>query len=128
MFGNTHYPRWIWISAVILIALAIILGCFIFLSNGKRAGTYAVFLTNGQVYFGSIASTRSQTLLLKDIYYIQPKDETQKPGGDVTLAKFGNEFHGPEDWMEISRSQIVMIEKLREDSKLLQAIRSYGKK
>jgi hypothetical protein len=97
----------------------------------KRDGIYGVFLTNGQVYFGTIAKEDDKSLNLSNIYYIQSKDGTSdQPANpsDVSLLKLGNELHGPEDWMEINRSNVQFIEKLKEDSKVAKAIKAYAQK
>jgi hypothetical protein len=94
-----------------------------------RDGLYAVFLTNNQVYFGTLAKESDAVLTLKGIYYIQSKGaDASNPASDVSLLKLGNELHGPEDWMEINRDQILFVEKLKEDGKVAKAIRSYSTK
>ena len=91
----------------------------------------AVFLTNGQVYFGQISNTESNYVTLKDIYYLQVGPQ-QGSGADVSqsqqsisLVKLGNELHGPEDEMHISRSQILFYEDLKKDGSVVKAIDAY---
>ena len=99
----------------------------------------AVFLTNGQVYFGKLKNPDSAYVKLTDIYYLQvqqtvqpdqqKEDANKQP--NVSLAKLGSELHGPEDTMYISRDQILFWENLKEDGKATQAIKDYqsgGKK
>ncbi len=97
----------------------------------------AVFLTNGQVYFGKLTKTDSSYVVLKNIYYlqvqqqVQPTDKTSSASPQVSLAKLGGELHGPEDVMYISRSQVLFWENLKTDGKVAQAIADYvaqGKK
>jgi len=90
----------------------------------ERNGLYAVFLSNGQVYFGSIQEENENALILKGVYYIQ-RTENANPTGDVTLLKLGNEVHGPEDGMEVNRDHVLFIEKLKEDGRISQAIKQY---
>ena len=59
----------------------------------------AVFLSNGQVYFGHVSKQNKDEVLLKDIYYlqvnrqIQPEDaNAQQP--ELSLVKLGNEIAG----------------------------------
>ena len=47
---------------------------------------------------------------------------------DAALLKLGNELHGPEDWMRINQDHVLFIEKLKQDSKVSQAIRDYEEK
>ncbi|TAL20734.1 hypothetical protein EPN90_00050 [Patescibacteria group bacterium] len=95
-----------------------------------RPGVYAVFLSNGQVYFGRIKKENNFALTLGDIYYLKlPKplasQEELQAQDDVSLIKLGNELHGPEDRMEISRNQILFVEKLKADSRVTKAILQY---
>jgi hypothetical protein len=97
-----------------------------------KSGQYqALFLTNGQVYFGKLSSVSDQYVKLTDIYYlqvqqsVQPTDKTsnsQSP--QVSLAKLGSELHGPEDQMEVNRDQVLFWENLKNDGKVVQAIQS----
>ncbi len=103
------------------------------------SGWQAVFLTNGQVYFGKIKSQDDNNIILRDIYYLQvvtkPLQRTQEAATtdaanqeqQLTLIKLGNELHGPTDNMVINRAQVLLTEKLRLDSKVVQAINSYLK-
>lgn len=92
---------------------------------------YAVFLTNGQAYFGSMAEENERQIVMTGIYYLQSKSGSQ---GDVanpsemSLLKLGSELHSPEDRMEIERSNVLFVEKLKEDGKVAKAISEYKKK
>ena len=93
----------------------------------------AVFLTNGQVYFGKVSHVDSSYVKLTDIYYlqvqqtVQPKDNTAANASNqqVSLAKLGGELHGPEDVMFVSRQQVLFWENLKSDGKVAKAISDY---
>ncbi len=92
----------------------------------------AVFLTNGQVYFGKVSKIDNGYVKLSNIYYlqvqqqVQPEDKAKKDDQpQVSLAKLGGELHGPEDVMYISRAQILFWENLKEDGKVAKAIKDY---
>ncbi len=92
----------------------------------------AVFLTNGQVYFGQLSNVDSSYVKLKQIYYlqvqqtVQPKDAAAAANNQqVSLAKLGGELHGPEDTMYISRAQVLFWENLKNDGKVAKAITDY---
>lgn len=97
----------------------------------------ALFLTNGQVYFGHLKGVDNSYVKLNDIYYLQVQQQVQ-PGQNnnnqqpnVSLAKLGGELHGPEDQMYVSRDQVLFWENLKTDGKVAQAIKDYqasGKK
>lgn len=91
----------------------------------------AVFLNGGQVYFGKVGSFNSKYMTLTDIYYLRVNQQVQ-PGAtqssnDVSLAKLGNELHGPEDEMVINRSEVQFWENLKNDGQVVKAITEYKK-
>jgi len=99
---------------------------------GVKSKQYqAVFLTNGQVYFGKVSHVDSSYVKLTDIYYlqvqqqVQPKDNSSSQQPQVSLAKLGGELHGPEDVMYISRQQVLFWENLKNDGKVVKAIADY---
>jgi len=88
----------------------------------------AVFLTNGQVYFGKIADTSKEFITLKNIYYlqaVQPLQGASAQSQPFSLVKLGKELHGPTDVMYISRAQVLFYEDLREDSSVVKTIKEY---
>ena len=123
---------------IIIVALVVAAAVFVGLryagaipgSATKTAGYQAVFLTNGQVYFGKIASMTAQEVTIEDIYYlqvegqIQPEQQgTQQP--KLSLVKLGNELHGPQDKMIINRDQVLFWENLKDDGKVVTAIKDH---
>lgn len=128
------------VAAVVVVAL--LLGGWALMSRGQEGvagidnGKYqAVFFTNGQVYFGKLTSLNEQYLKLTDIYYLQTQQteqteekdsknpqQTSSDQNNVQLIKLGNEVHGPEDEMVISRDQVLFYENLKSDGKVAQTI------
>jgi hypothetical protein len=109
-------------------------------TEASPSGWQAVFLSNGQVYFGQIKKSTEHEIVLTDIYYLQVIDkplqqgqvgEDGAPAGqpqtqqELTLTKLGTELHGPTDQMNINRDHVLMTEELREDSKVVTAIDAY---
>lgn len=95
-------------------------------------GRQAVFLTNGQVYFGVVQSKDNNEVVLSDIYYLQSDRAVNSATNlesqqDIKLIKLGNELHGPEDRMEINRQHVLFIEDLKADSKVTKAIQDFAK-
>lgn len=97
----------------------------------------AVFLDNGQVYFGKLSGVNSEYLKLTDIFYLQVEQQIQ-PDQDndtnaaaddqqtqIRLAKLGNELHGPEDTMYVLRSKVVFWENLKNDGDVVEAITTF---
>ncbi|MFA5359549.1 MAG: hypothetical protein WC349_01115 [Patescibacteria group bacterium] len=109
------------------------------LSNWADFSKYqAVFLSNGQVYFGKVTDANNQTLVLENIYYLRSAGNLQVSNTDnatttqatdnFSLVKLGNELHGPEDKMSINLSQVLFVEDLKAQSKVVEAIRAYETK
>lgn len=110
-------------------------------AEDKLSGYQAVFLSNTQVYFGKLSDVSATYATLKDIYYLQvtqpPLQGSQQQGSQaqtqtqaqpqISLVKLGNELHGPVDEMKINRDQILFFEDLKEDGRVMQAIREYQK-
>lgn len=131
------------ILLVVILAIAVIGGIAWAVSNNKNTGTaidtskyQAVFFTNGQVYFGKLSTLNDSYMKLTDIYYLQTKtvdgsesnpQQTSTNQSDVQLIKLGEEIHGPEDAMVVSRDQVLFYENIKADGKVGQSIAAYKK-
>jgi hypothetical protein len=128
-----------WVTSALVVVVLVVLGLgagaysMMAANAGVKTGQYqAVFLTNGQVYFGKLASTGDRYAKLSDIYYLQVQQSVQpadssKDQPKVSLAKLGSELHGPEDEMQINRDQILFWENLKDSSKVVTAIKDNQK-
>lgn len=149
--GSTHHiakedkPKKRFIIPVAIAAAVIILiigGLLVWSkSKGEASGIdsskyQAVFFTNGQVYFGKLTSLNDNYMKMTDIFYLQTQgqaesDDKKNPQeiaadqSNVQLIKLGNEVHGPEDEMIISRDQVLFYENLKNDGKVTQIIAQY---
>jgi hypothetical protein len=91
----------------------------------------AIFLTNGQVYFGKVLNERGQFVKVRDIFYlqvrqtIQPIEGVGQQGQNLDLIKLGQEVHQPTDEMRVNRDQILFIENLRPDSQIVTSIAQF---
>lgn len=130
------------VLAVVILALLGVVG-WLLLGPTKSAPDIAtdkyqaVFFTNGQVYFGKLSSEGRDYLKLTDVYYLQNQEavsdeadsENPQEAGttqsNTTLIKLGEEVHGPEDAMIISREQVLFYENLKSDGRLVQSIEEY---
>lgn len=97
----------------------------------KENKWYSVKLVNGEIYYGQIFNTKSNPLIIKNIYYdydqISNNNEELINPDNLRLVKRGNEKNGNDGTMEIIRTKVLFIEPLRDDSKILQAILEYEK-
>lgn len=134
-----------WLVNLIIIAVVVIVALYALSAytslnilgldkqGSSSDGWKAVFLTNGQVYFGHTSNETSDPVTLKDIYYLQVTqplqqvEQGQNPADEpqLSLVKLGNELHGPEDQMRINRAHILFVEDLREDGRVVEAIDAY---
>lgn len=103
-------------------------------SQINKSEYQAIFLTNGQVYFGHLQQLNPEYAKLTNIFYLQVQQTVQPKEGtssnqnqNVQLVKLGNELHGPEDAMQINRSQIIFWENLKPSGKVTEAIANYYK-
>jgi hypothetical protein len=144
--GNRKF-KW---KALVLVLVLILVGIAVAFGKHymeKRAVTseyQAVFLTNGQVYFGKVDFSHGW-VVLNDIFYLQktedlqsadsgdantPTEGTQTPPADssqerIQLVKLGSELHGPQDKMYVSRQEVLFWENMKDDSKVVQSIKQF---
>src|SRR3972149_3533081 len=129
-------------AAIVVLLVALIVGdAYIFL-NGKTGSTAikdasggysAVFLANGQVYFGKLGAANREYTILTNIYYPyaqqarlgQNSTRRRSVSQNVALIKLGDEIQGPKDRIYINTSQIILIEHLKEDSQVVRKIRAF---
>lgn len=149
---TSQKAKWYVIAIVAVLIVAAALWYF-FGRSGKVLGasttsTYqAVFLSNGQVYFGKL-SDRGDWIDLSDIYYLQvtqnlqnaasadasknatpaTNDQKDQASTNIQLVKLGSELHGPMDTMHIERDKVLFWEDMKSDSKVVQAINQYRSK
>lgn len=81
----------------------------------------AVFLDNGQVYFGK-AEIGPDYVTLKDVFYIQSQVNQETKEVKNTLIKRGKELHGP-DLMHINKTHVVFIEPISPESQVAKLIK-----
>jgi hypothetical protein len=143
-----------WIRTVVLAVVVVVLALVVWglvawntgmKSEGNAVNTseyQAVFLTNGQVYFGKLKVVTPNYLKLTNIYYLQVQSSSTgttsasqlaaastsgTSGSNVQLVKLGNELQGPQDMMAINREQVLFWENLKPSGKVTQAINTYLK-
>lgn len=91
---------------------------------------HAVFLVNGQVYFGKILSSNEYELQMKDVFFLRVDEQTTQAEGEETqitepllsLVERSKSLHKPIDPMTINKSQVILVEPLADDSEVIKAI------
>lgn len=77
----------------------------------------AVFLENGQTWFGRYRERLGPYVVLESVYYVQSKGSPDPDGPPINqLIRRGNELHGPDAQVLIPKTAILFVEDLRDDS------------
>lgn len=127
------------LSVVLLVGVVVLLVgiALAFARGGDNEGKFvqsskyqAVFLNNGQVYFGDIQDLNSSYVRMTNIYYL-----TQSGSGDTSsstssnnysLVKLGcQQIHDPLDEMVINRDQVTFWENLNPNGKVVSSIKQF---
>ncbi|MDQ2915493.1 MAG: hypothetical protein M3T56_19890 [Chloroflexota bacterium] len=85
-----------------------------------RNAYQSVFLANGSSYYGKLAPQGDDWFVLLDVFYLTVSDQS-----GTQLIKRGSEPWGPRDPMIIPKSQVLVIENMRDDSDVMAAIRRF---
>lgn len=127
----------LWATIIIVVALLVLGGLgWLIVSNFKGGPTgidtskyQAVFMSNGQIYFGKLSDFNDASFKITSIYYPQAQatgedEETNvnDTQSNIQLFRVTDGVHGPEDEMIITKDQILYYENLRSDSKVTQLI------
>lgn len=105
---------------------------------------HAVFMNNGNVYFGHVSSKNPDAVVLTDTHFLQvsqnPVQQQQQAvlneeGEEViqaqaqpqvqpelSIVKRANTLHSPDGTIEINMTNVMFIEKLTADSQVIEAI------
>lgn len=140
---KTQSKKKLWVVIILAaIVILLLLGYYLWQGGiawklpviGGSPSYQAIFLSNGQVYFGKASNIDSNYVTLRDVYYLQVQQVLQpvqgqknpRPQQAISLVKLGStELHKPIDVMKINRDHIVFIEDLDTSSPVVQAIERY---
>jgi len=114
-------------SLLVLFTLALTLTAALLLQGCSDKPNFsseyqAVFMDNGQVFFGKIENAGGPNPMLKEVYYISRQQSPDGKEVKSILIKRGNEWHGP-DYMYINKQHIVIIEPVSPNSRVAQLIK-----
>lgn len=134
----SKFKRFIKILFLIIIVLAVLFGSYkIFKASNNSVVAdsiaspyYAVFLSNGQVYFGKLVHNNKYELTLTDVYRLQVPDDmlilsqeqiTTEP---FTLVRLNQEVHGPTNNLFVNKAHLLFYEQLSNESSVVKSIRA----
>lgn len=139
VFSNSPgWLRWVYVLLLFSVTVLCVAVAYFLSTYNPNESKYilnnkyqAVFLSNGQVYFGKIASLNSRYVDLRSIFYLNSQSQTDQSSSSsdksnqFTLIKLGCELHGPYDQMIINHSNITFWENLRDDSQVVKSIKQW---
>jgi hypothetical protein len=111
-----------WFSTLSMLVIAVAL-CLIAYQHSRGSAPelstpyQAVALTNGQVFFGRIEGLGTDYPVLRDVFYIQTRQNPDTKQVANVLIKRGGEAHGP-DRVILNRQHVVFIEPIKDDSQI----------
>jgi hypothetical protein len=138
--GTNNYMKKIFISTILIFVLLLIFVAAFLWQDGivrnaiqlfKYRDSYqAVFLNNGQVYFGNIVELTNEYVVLEEPYSIklqqkQTDAEGETVQSEVKLLSIKDEFYKPDGYMLIKKSEILFIEELQDSSQIIDIIENY---
>ncbi len=114
------------IITILIVILAVLLGAIIWLitktnqgSSGVKDSPYsAVYLSNGEVYFGKLSWFPYPKL--KNVFFIQ-RNETGS-NFEFSLQTFQDIFWGPKNEIRLNSKEIIFWTKLKGDSQVARLI------
>lgn len=115
------------IAIRIVVTLVVVAGVFTFVrwwdftTPTFGARYQAVFLVNGQTYFGHYLDRLGPYVKVENAFYIQQQptaEEGQTP--ESRIIRRGSELHQPLPFVLIPKSAILFVEDLRQDSQVAQ--------
>jgi hypothetical protein len=110
------------ISVIVFVAALLVTQWWDFTLPGfGRAQYQAVFLANGQTYFGRYYDRIGAYAKIEDVYYLQQTaaaDPSAAP--DTKIVRRGRELHEPSARMLIPKSAILFVEDLSDASPIAQ--------
>ena len=85
-------------------------------ADPSASSYYAIFLSDGQIYFGEIIENNENEMAISNAYRMQPSGQT------YSLLKLTDEAYGPTNKIFVNRSHVLFYEQLRKDSRVVELI------
>ncbi|MDQ2914018.1 MAG: hypothetical protein M3T56_12275 [Chloroflexota bacterium] len=93
-----------------------------------RAQYQAVFLVNGQTYFGRYYDRIGAYAKIEDVYYLQQTAGANPDAApDTKIVRRGRELHAPPARMLVPKSAVLFVEDLTDSSPIAQFMRQDGR-
>ncbi len=137
--GKLAWTRVVSIVAAVIVVLVVV-GAALMVAHGgssdnenkfiQKSKYQAVFLNNGQVYFGNIKDLNGNYVRMANIYYLtqgsSSSDSNSSGNSNYSLVKLGcQQIHDPLDEMVINRDQVTFWENLNDSGKVVSSIKQF---
>ena len=122
-------PAKLGLFAALFVATLLIVQWWDFTMPSVGRPTYqAVFLVNGQTYFGRYYDRLGPYAKVENAFYIQQtRSENLDAAPESKLVRRGSELHEPTSAMLIAKSAILFVEDLQEGSSVSEFMRKETK-
>ncbi len=95
-----------------------------------KSSYQAIFLSNGQLYFGKISEMTNEYIKMENPHFLQLAQEPEEQVDpevqpEMKLISIKDEFHKPKDFVLIEKSAVIFIEELRDVSQIADAIKNF---
>jgi hypothetical protein len=129
MRSSSALPAKLGLFGVLFIATLLFVQWWDFTVPSIGRATYqAVFLVNGQTYFGRYYDRLGPYVKIENAFYIQQTRTTDRDAPpESKLVRRGSELHEPTSAMFIAKSAILFVEDLQEGSSVAEFMRKETK-
>jgi hypothetical protein len=95
----------------------------VFLNGGVTSGSVSY-----STYFGKVSKITDKYIVLNNVYYLTDQATQDNKSTTPQLTKLGcQQLHSPTDQMVINRSQLAFWENIKDEGKVVAAIKAYQK-
>ena len=82
----------------------------------------AVVLSDGRIFFGRLRSVSEEYLELSEAYFVDQTEVQEGQPATQRVVPITDRIEGPEDSMLLNKEYVVVVENLRPDSDVVEAI------
>lgn len=130
--GHRQPRRWLKLLLIGGLVLLLLVACIVAYGAWSRTSGLvnsqyqAVFLANGQVYFGKLHNVNGSYLKITNVYYIQDASgataQDAIAGKNIELVRLTKAVHGPKDEVVVNRDQVLYFENLENEGQATKLI------
>ena len=112
-----------WLVAIVAAAVCLIAYETLRANRPPALGSsfHAVLLKTGRPFFGNVENLDTESVVLRDVFYIQSRQNPETKQVSNVLIKRGQEWHAP-DRMIVNKRQVLLIEPVTDGSQVAKLI------